>query len=494
MTTSCSEFPGTSTPCHSDSVPNRQVGSSWANCLTSCAVRSSPWQSSGWLIRSRSAPAACLAARMEENKPRVRPPAASMSSSSSVRYASGSWSRPGGGRWRATYKMPLRGWSNGEPTSIPPRGSEVQRLPKGVWVPVDRRSGMFPRASPRPHWMASGANEPPRASVAEVSATVRAPNSRDRSTRPTSSGATRSVGGRRVSSGAGQPDHLAALGDLLAERVQDPACGALQLIQRSQGHPGRRHPLRILLLGRRAGPHCVGARPGRVLHGRQRGGQRDGQLIHPAWGRVAQVDGERGRRVAQRVGHGRRRALRGGELGQPPGAAGGHVHRRTRQLPRGGRGDPVHQVVRLVDDDHVVLGQHVDVGRGVDGQQRVVGHHDVRPGRRVPGPFGETTGAERAALRADALLRADRDLAPGRLGHAGHQLVPVPGDGLLGPLVQPLDLPSQRRGGARDPPGRTARPAGPRPPRRVPGAGTGSCACPSGWRRTAPGRAAAPAP
>ena len=37
--------------------------------------------------------------------------------------------------------------------------------------------------------------------MAEVSATVRWPNSRDRSTRPTSSGATRSVGGRRVSSG-----------------------------------------------------------------------------------------------------------------------------------------------------------------------------------------------------------------------------------------------------------------------------------------------------
>ena len=49
--------------------------------------------------------------------------------------------------------------------------------------------------------MASGANEPPRARVAEVSVTVRSPNSRDRSTRPTSSGATRSVGGRRVSSG-----------------------------------------------------------------------------------------------------------------------------------------------------------------------------------------------------------------------------------------------------------------------------------------------------
>ena len=252
----------------------------------------------------------------------------------------------------------------------------------------------------------------------------------------------------RVVRGPVEPDHLAALGDLLAERVQDPAGGALQLIQRGQGHPGRRHPLRVLLLGRRAGPHRVRARPGRVLHGRQRGGQRVGQRIHPARGRVAEVDGERGRRLAQPVGHGRGGALGGGGLGQPPGAAGGRVHRGTRQLPRRGRGDPVHQVVRLVDDDHVVLGQHVDVGGGVDRQQRVVGHHDVRPGRRVPRPLGETAGAERAALRADALLRAHRDLAPGRLGHAGHQLVPVAGRGLLGPLVQPLDLPSQRRGGA----------------------------------------------
>ena len=52
--------------------------------------------------------------------------------------------------------------------------------------------------------MASGPNEPPRASVAEVSVTVRWANSRFRSTRPTSSGATRSVGGRRESSANGR--------------------------------------------------------------------------------------------------------------------------------------------------------------------------------------------------------------------------------------------------------------------------------------------------
>src|ERR1700730_2744371 len=56
---------------------------------------------------------------MEEKSPSVRPPAAVMSSRSSFRYGSGSPSRPGGGRCRATYRIPLRGWSNGEPTSIP---------------------------------------------------------------------------------------------------------------------------------------------------------------------------------------------------------------------------------------------------------------------------------------------------------------------------------------------------------------------------------------
>ena len=85
ITTSCSAVPGTSTPCHRDSVPNRQVASSSVNCLTSWAVASSPWQSSGWLICPRSSSAACRAARMDENSPRVRPPAASMSSRSSVR-------------------------------------------------------------------------------------------------------------------------------------------------------------------------------------------------------------------------------------------------------------------------------------------------------------------------------------------------------------------------------------------------------------------------
>ena len=117
-----------------------------------------------------------------------------MSSCSSVRYASGSWSRPGGGRCRATYRMPLRGWSNGEPTSRPFHA--IGSSPPAA-------DGQ-PPCGGRPHWTASGPNEPPSASVAEVSATVRWANSRFRRTRPTSSGATRSAGGRRESSANGR--------------------------------------------------------------------------------------------------------------------------------------------------------------------------------------------------------------------------------------------------------------------------------------------------
>jgi hypothetical protein len=102
--------------------------------------------------------------------------------------------------------------------------------------------------------------------------------------------------------------------------------------------------------------------------------------------------------------------------------------------------------VRLVDDDDVVFGKHVNVGRRIDGEQRVVGHHDVRLGGRLPGLLGEAPRAERAARRADALLRADRDLPPGRLGHARDHFIPVPRRGDLGPLVQPLHLTAQRRG------------------------------------------------
>ena len=183
MTTSRSDGPGTSTPCHRDSVPNRHVGSSAANCLTSCMVASSPWHSSGNGSDSRSAAAAALAARIEENSPSVRPPAALISSHSSSRYSAAARPAPAAaGAW------PRRGCrcapcANGDPTSMPAH-SRAHR-----------------RRRPAPHCLASGANEPPRVSVAEVRITVLVANRRSASTSPTSSGATCSDAGR---DGSGQ--------------------------------------------------------------------------------------------------------------------------------------------------------------------------------------------------------------------------------------------------------------------------------------------------
>ena len=42
MMTNDNDGPGTSTPCHSDKVPNSDVAASAANCSTSAAVLSSP--------------------------------------------------------------------------------------------------------------------------------------------------------------------------------------------------------------------------------------------------------------------------------------------------------------------------------------------------------------------------------------------------------------------------------------------------------------------
>jgi hypothetical protein len=103
ISTSDSDGPGTSTPCQSDSVPNSEVSGSALNCSTNAEVLSSPWHSTGVDSRSRIASAAARAARIDENRPRVRPPAAVISSAISVSCSAEPVpSRPGGGRCAAT--------------------------------------------------------------------------------------------------------------------------------------------------------------------------------------------------------------------------------------------------------------------------------------------------------------------------------------------------------------------------------------------------------
>ena len=67
------------------------------------------------------------------------------------------------------------------------------------------------------------------------------------------------------------------------------------------------------------------------------------------------------------------------------------------QLGGGHAGDPVDQLVRLVDDHDVVLGQHRAALEGVDRQQRVVGDDDVGLPGLGAGLLGEAVVADRAA-------------------------------------------------------------------------------------------------
>ena len=80
MMTSWQVSPGTSTPCHSDMVPNSDVPGSATKVRVSSDSCASPWQSSvspGSSRRQYSA--ACSAARRDENRPSVRPSAAHIS-------------------------------------------------------------------------------------------------------------------------------------------------------------------------------------------------------------------------------------------------------------------------------------------------------------------------------------------------------------------------------------------------------------------------------
>ena len=125
---------------------------------------------------------------------------------------------------------------------------------------------------------------------------------------------------------------------------------------------------------------------------------------------------------------------------QPRGPPGRGLGARAGQFLGRHRGDPVDQIVCLVDDHHVVVGQQREVLERVDGEQGMVGDHDVHLARLLAGLLGEAVVAVRAALGADALPGADRHLAPRPFVHAGHQFVAVAGGGVSGPLVQPPDL------------------------------------------------------
>ncbi len=84
-----------------------------------------------------------------------------------------------------------------------------------------------------PHCLASGSNEPPSASVADVSTTVLRPNSLFASSPPTCSGATRRVGGLAlIIAGPVHPHHMCPVRDGGVEGAEYPLGGVAHLADR----------------------------------------------------------------------------------------------------------------------------------------------------------------------------------------------------------------------------------------------------------------------
>src|SRR4029079_12968247 len=74
------------------------------------------------------------------------------------------------------------------------------------------------------------------------------------------------------------------------------------------------------------------------------------------------------------------------------------------------------ELVGLVDDHDVVVGDHRNALDRVDGQQRVVGDDEVGPLRLLAGQLGEALLTEWALGGTEALAVVDRDLAPLAVG------------------------------------------------------------------------------
>ena len=110
MITSSQVSPGTSIPCHSETVPNRHTSGSATKRLVRSDSCASPWHRMvifGSCLRTCAA--ATSAAFCEANRPRVRPPAAQTSSAISVSAWGVMPSRRGFGSEVATYRIPCRG-------------------------------------------------------------------------------------------------------------------------------------------------------------------------------------------------------------------------------------------------------------------------------------------------------------------------------------------------------------------------------------------------
>lgn len=328
-----------------------------------------------------------------------------MSSVISSRYCCGSPSRPGWGRCLATYRMPARGGRT---------GADVDALPLAVGEPPLRRQRLE-RAAERQR----GGGEHHRA-LAEQLVPEHAADGERRDAQ----------GGRAAVGGAVEPDHLGPVGlGGVPVRVEHAHRRVVHLVERGERGLALARLVGVVLVGV-ARAHGGDAAPGGVADELQGQPQHLRQLVDAA--------GRGGGQQRLEVFAGLHELVGYGLVDQAADPAYGQHDRRLRQLGGDHRGDPVDQLVGLVDHHDLVLGQDRQVAHGVDGQQRVVGDDDVDLAGPRPGQLGEALGPAGAAAGAQALLGAHGELPPRLLADARHQLVAVAGLGLLGPLLDAL--------------------------------------------------------
>ena len=99
--------------------------------------------------------------------------------------------------------------------------------------------------------------------------------------------------------------------------------------------------------------------------------------------------------------------------------------------------------MRLVDHQHLMLGQHRGITRHRHAQHRMVGDHHIRGRGLTACQLREAFLAQRT-LGAHAFGLSHRDLCPGAVADPRNQIVPIAGVGLCGPLTQTHHLLPQR--------------------------------------------------
>jgi hypothetical protein len=123
--------------------------------------------------------------------------------------------------------------------------------------------------------------------------------------------------------------------------------------------------------------------------------------------------------------------------GPPARAAGGALDVGHAELVGRGLGDARGELVGLVDDDRVVVGDHRHVLDRVDREEGVVGDDEVAAVGLLAGELGEALRPERALARTQALAVVDRDLPPLAVGVA-RGVVTLAAAAGLGLLLRPL--------------------------------------------------------